>query len=208
MRRSRLWRELRRQLAAHGRARVWVPAERAPGGDLACRRRPALGPRELPTVIVAGVDEAATAAAIEALVAGPRSGSWPSSNRPRSTARPGIVEDYTVAVLNRGLPGFKVEPDGSLYLSLMRACSGWPSGVWIDPPRRTVPDGSNFQFQHWSHRFDYAARRRPGRLASGGIVQSGHEFNNPLIARVLDAHAGDLPADGEPPRGRAQQRRS
>ena len=39
---------------------------------------------------------------------------------------------------------------------LMRACSGWPSGVWIDPPRRTVPDGSNFQFQHWSHRFEYA----------------------------------------------------
>jgi len=39
----------------------------------------------------------------------------------------GSVEDYTIAVLNRGLPGFSVEPDGSMYLSLMRACSGWPS---------------------------------------------------------------------------------
>ena len=33
----------------------------------------------------------------------------------------------------------------------MRSCTGWPSGTWIDPPRRTAPDGSNFQLQHWTH---------------------------------------------------------
>ena len=83
------------------------------------------------------------------------------------------MEDYTVAVLNRGLPGFNVEPDGSLYLSLMRACSGWPSGVWIDPPRRTVPDGSNFQFQHWSHRFDYALVGGQGDWRAAAVVRAG-----------------------------------
>ena len=38
----------------------------------------------------------------------------------------------------------------------MRSCTGWPSGIWIDEPRRTAPDGSNFQLQHWTHDFDYA----------------------------------------------------
>jgi hypothetical protein len=97
-------------------------------------------------------------------------------------------------VLNHGLPGFNVEPDGSLYLSLMRSCSGWPSGVWIDPPRRSAPDGSNFQFQHWSHSFEYALIGSAGDWRQGQIARRGHEYNNPLIARVVDAHRGDLPA--------------
>ena len=54
------------------------------------------------------------------------------------------------------MPGFAVEPDGTLHTSLMRSCTGWPSGTWIDPPRRTAPDGSNFQLQHWTHTFEYA----------------------------------------------------
>jgi hypothetical protein len=106
----------------------------------------------------------------------------------------GLVEDYTVAVLNRGLPGFNVEPDGSLYLSLLRSCSGWPSGVWIDPPRRSVPDGSNFQFQHWSHVFEYALVAGAGDWRTAEIVRVGHEYNNPLTARSFESHAGGLPA--------------
>ena len=66
----------------------------------------------------------------------------------------------TVAVFNRGVPSFAVDADGTLHTSLMRSCTGWPSGTWIDPPRRTAPDGSNFQLQHWTHTFDYARRRR------------------------------------------------
>jgi hypothetical protein len=148
----------------------------------------------LPTVIVAGVDDGSTAAAIAALAQDLAVGVVAVDQPAALDGSVGSIEDYTVAVLNRGLPSFSVEPDGTLYLSIMRACSGWPSGVWIDPPRRTVPDGSNFQFQHWSHRFDYAMVGRPGEWRAGEIVRAGHEFNNPLIARVLEAHAGDLPA--------------
>jgi hypothetical protein len=87
-----------------------------------------------------------------------------------------------------------VERDGSLYLSVLRSCSGWPSGVWIDPPQRSAPDGSNFQFQHWSHTFGYALATAAGDWRSAETVRIGHEFNNPLDARLVEAHEGDLPA--------------
>ncbi len=106
----------------------------------------------------------------------------------------GKVADRTVAILNRGMPSFNVEADGSLYLSIMRSCSGWPSGVWIDPPRRSTPDGANFQFQHWSHRFEYALVASAGDWREAGIVRLGHEYNNPLTTRVLEGHPGALPA--------------
>jgi len=34
--------------------------------------------------------------------------------------------------------------------------------LWIDPPRRTAPDGSSFQLQHWTHEFHYALVSDPG----------------------------------------------
>ena len=77
-----------------------------------------------------------------------------STRRRRLELEP--FESRTVAVLNRGMPGFAVDSDGTLHMSLMRSCTGWPSGTWIDPPRRTAPDGSNFQLQHWTHTFEYA----------------------------------------------------
>src|SRR5688572_8417888 len=107
--------------------------------------------RALPTLIVAGQDGASTVVAIAELVSDLEDAVVVVDQPAALDGMAGAAGDYTVAVLNRGLPSFNVEPDGSLYLSIMRSCSGWPSGVWIDPPRRTVPDGSNFQFQHWSH---------------------------------------------------------
>jgi alpha-mannosidase len=185
--------ELQRQLSAHGRARVWVPAEQ-PLADTWRVDADLRGMRRLPTLIIAAVDEGSTTEAIDALAEDIASGVVIIEQPAELDGATGSVEDYTVAVLNRGLPGFSVEPVGDLYLSLMRACSGWPSGVWIDPPRRTLPDGSNFQFEHWSHRFDYAVVGRPGDWRTGQIVRTGHELNNPLVARILEAHEGDLPA--------------
>jgi hypothetical protein len=92
----------------------------------------------------------------------------------RAGRRDGSVEDYTVAVLNRGIPGFNVEADGSMYLSLLRSCSGWPSGCLEStrPSALSRPDRrANFQMQHRRHRFRSETRARgPGarRLARSG----------------------------------------
>src|SRR5439155_16862896 len=116
--------ELKRQLYASGTARVWVPpvsplAEQwVPGADLR-------GVRALPVLIVAGADlDDAVGSVVEDLAdfeivveQGAASGLEP-------------FEARTVVVLNRGMPGFAVESDGTLHMSLMRSFTGWPSGTW------------------------------------------------------------------------------
>ncbi|MEU4161571.1 glycoside hydrolase family 38 C-terminal domain-containing protein [Actinoplanes sp. NPDC026670] len=105
----------------------------------------------------------------------------------------GDFTDYSVALVNHGTPGFVAARDGSLYLSLMRACTGWPSGVWIDGPRRTVPDGSGFALQHWSHTFRYSLAAGAGDWRAAGFVRAGQESNHPLIATPVPSSPGDLP---------------
>ena len=90
----------------------------------------------------------------------------------------------TVALLTYGLPGFAVDPAGRLNLSLMRSCTGWPSGVWIDPPRRTAPDGSAFQLQHWTHAFDYALVSHPGDWREATLPAQGQAYSTPLLALI------------------------
>jgi alpha-mannosidase len=181
------------QLARTGMARAWVPASQPlldtwrPTADLR-------GPRMLPVLIVAGSGAPELRRAIADL-ATDLADNIVSVDQPAAlNGTTGEVEDYTIAVLNRGLPGFSVEADGSMYLSIMRSCSGWPSGIWIDPPARTVPDGSNFQLEHWSHTFHYAVVGTPGDWRDGHVVRAGHEYNNPLVARALEASSGPLPA--------------
>jgi alpha-mannosidase len=99
----------------------------------------------------------------------------------------------SVAMLSRGLPGFAVDRTGALHLSLARSCTGWPSAVWITKPRRTVPDGSGFQLQHWTHTFDYALTSGPGDWRSAGFVPAGQGFTAPPVAVVGPAHPGPLP---------------
>jgi alpha-mannosidase len=170
--------EVARQLAATGGARVWVPAARAlrevwvPNADLT-------GPRTLPVLIVAG---AAALAALRAdVVAGTIGVRQPAALS--ASADPDLV-GYTVGLINRGIPGFAVDTSGALHLSLLRSCTGWPSGVWIDPPRRTMPDSSTFQQQHWTHSFDYALVTEPGDWRDARLVAHGHDVNHPLRVMV------------------------
>ena len=95
-----------------------------------------------------------------------------------------------------GCPGFAVDPDGGLNLSLMRSCTGWPSGVWIDPPRRTAPDGSSFQLQHWTHEFAYALVSHGGDWREATLPAEGQAFSAPLLAVGAEPQEGpaDLPA--------------
>ncbi len=98
-------------------------------------------------------------------------------------------EARTVALLNRGVPSFAVDTEGTLHTALMRSCTGWPSGIWIDEPRRTAPDGSNFQLQHWTHAFDYALVSGDGDWRRAGIPARSAQFSHPLLA-VARANEG------------------
>ncbi|MDV3127666.1 NEW3 domain-containing protein [Mycobacterium sp. 21AC1] len=178
--------ELKRQLDRTGSARVWVPAtaplaqQWIPGADLR-------GVRDLPVLILVGglgavVDELGAA---EIVV----DQQVPAATEP--------FEPRTVAVLNRGVPSFAVDPDGTLHTSLMRSCTGWPSGTWIDPPRRTAPDGSNFQLQHWTHTFDYALVAGDGDWRDVGVAARSAEFSRPLLGIAANAsQGGGLPSWG------------
>jgi alpha-mannosidase len=183
--------ELKRQLYDSGTARVWVPPVApltetwVPGADLR-------HVRALPVLIVAG---SALAEAVAGLVEDLTD--FEVSVDQDAPSDLGSFESYTVAVLNRGMPGFAVDSDGTLNTSLMRSCTGWPSGTWIDPPRRTAPDGSNFQLQHWTHTFDYAVVSGDGDWRRAGVPTLSAEFSRELLVVTETDHtAGGLPSWG------------
>ncbi|MCT7658255.1 glycoside hydrolase family 38 N-terminal domain-containing protein [Mycobacterium deserti] len=195
--------ELKRQLDTAGQARVWVPAAESlaeswvPGADLR-------SVRALPVLIVAGP---ALHEAVAAVVGDLADFEVVVEQEAPSELEP--FESHTVAVLNRGLPGFAVDSDGTLHTSLMRSCTGWPSGTWIDPPRRTAPDGSNFQLQHWTHTFDYALVSGAGDWRQARIPARSAEFSHNLLTVTEKTHAaGGLPPWGSlleiEPAGRVQ----
>jgi alpha-mannosidase len=194
---------LAKLLAEEGTARLWVPAARsraeALGPDADVR-----GPRDLPVLIVAGSpdptaapagetvspgQQAATAAAVDAVRADLLAGGLVSTvELAPGEPWPGeLLRDGAVALFNRGTPGGAVEVDGTLWMSLMRACSSWPSGVWIDGDRRTAGDGSSFALQHWSHTFRYAlAFSESGDWRSASFSAAAEDYNHDLIAVVTD----------------------
>ncbi len=188
-------RELAAQLSAHGAARLWVPAavsrEQAfrPGADLR-------GARDLPVLIVAGDDLAAAIGAVtadlaDAVIESP----GPAGDEAGSPACPPVPDlaGHSVALLNRGTPSSLVTPDGTLNIALMRSCSGWPCGVWIDGDARTVPDGTSFAWQHWSHTFEYALTAGPGDWRTAGFPLAGLDYNRDLLAVETSLHDGPLP---------------
>jgi alpha-mannosidase len=94
------------------------------------------------------------------------------------------------------VPSFAVDTEGTLHTALMRSCTGWPSGTWIDEPRRTAPDGSNFQLQHWTHAFDYALIGDAGDWRAAEIPRRSAQFSRPLIAVTPPQQQGQLPPVG------------
>ncbi|WP_139808727.1 NEW3 domain-containing protein, partial [Mycobacterium avium] len=188
--------ELRRQLAATGRARLWVPA-RAPLAAVWLPDADLRDARALPVLVVDGRDERELRAAIAALV--DDLGDAEITVTQQSPSRTEDFDDYTVALLNRGVPSFAVDTAGTLHTALLRSCTGWPSGIWIDDPRRSAPDGSNFQLQHWTHHFDYALVSGPGDWRRAEIPARSAQFGNPLLAVAAGGGAGTGP--GLPPAG-------
>jgi alpha-mannosidase len=183
------------RLAEHGSARIWLPAARSraeafgPGADLR-------GPLDLPVLIVAAADMAAECRALvadldDAVIdaPGPHGAAGDRAGGPATA-----LSDHTVALLNRGTPSGLVTPEGVLSIALMRACSSWPCGVWIDGDKRACPDGTSFAWQHWSHTFEYALAAGPGDWRTAGFPVAGHDYNHGLLAAATGVHAGPLPA--------------
>ena len=188
------------QLAAGGPARLWLPATRSravafgPGADLR-------GPRDLPVLIVAADDLAAeisrlTADLADAVIEVPASAASGADGVPADVAGgpATALAGHSVALLNRGTPSGLVTPDGQLTMALMRACSTWPCGVWIDGKKRTTPDGTSFAWQHWSHTFEYALSAGRGNWRTAGFPAAGQDYNHDLLTITTDLHAGPLAA--------------
>ncbi|HEY0717096.1 MAG TPA: glycoside hydrolase family 38 C-terminal domain-containing protein [Streptosporangiaceae bacterium] len=176
--------ELAARAGAGGPARLWLPAARPraqthqPSADLR-------GPSDLPVLIVAGTGPDGLAAAITEL-AGDLSDAVvevpAASLAGRGAPADPPLARWSVALLNRGTPSGAVSPDGTLTLTLMRACSSWPAGVWIDGDRRAAPDGSSFAWQHWSHTFEYALISGAGDWREARFGPAGTAYNHELIS--------------------------
>ena len=181
---------LQRDVFVHGAARLFVPGAEpiesawVPQADLR-------GPRAIPAVLVDAANETELQAEIARMATELADG---STSVTCIDADPGtLLDDYTVGLLTYGIPGFAVDTSGALHLSLLRSCTGWPSGVWLDPPRRQTPDGSAFQLQHWTHDFDYSLVSGPGDWRQQDLVSRGVERSTPMHVRVADPHDGQLP---------------
>jgi alpha-mannosidase len=193
-------RALAAQLAGGGPARLWLPAARsragafAPGADLR-------GPLDLPVLIIAAADLPAAVADLvadlaDAVIEVPAAG-VPGAGDAGGPAAGGpgtALAGHTVALLNRGTPSALVTPDGALTMALMRSCSTWPCGIWVEGEKRTTPDGTSFAWQHWSHTFEYALAAGPADWRQAGFAPAGHDYNHDLLAGVTGAHGGPLPA--------------
>ncbi|MEB3021426.1 glycoside hydrolase family 38 N-terminal domain-containing protein [[Mycobacterium] crassicus] len=183
--------ELQQQLDRHGRARVWVPAEKplaevwVPGADLS-------GPRALPVLVIAARGD--LGAEITRLA--DDLGDAEIVVEQEAPADMAPFEARTVALINRGVPSFAVDTAGTLHTALLRSCTGWPSAAWEDDPRRTAPDGSAFQLQHWTHTFDYALVTGDGDWRQAQIPARSAEFADPLQAVPVAGGDGPLPGSG------------
>jgi alpha-mannosidase len=174
-------------VAEGGAARLWIPAAKsraavfAPGADVR-------GPRDLPVLIVATADPAALPAVVSELVTSLAAWQISADVCDGDVLAPEDVPlaPGAVALFNRGTPSGVVTPDGTLWMSLFRSCSAWPSGVWIDGDRRTAPDGSSFEWQHWSHTFTYAlasARHAPD-WRGAGFNAAAEDYNHDFLTAV------------------------
>jgi alpha-mannosidase len=186
------------QLARDGSARLWLPARRS-RADAFAAGADVRGPRDLPVLIVAAADLGDETARLvadlgDAVIEAAASGQGSAGNAGHAGASGTALAGHSVALLNRGTPSGLITPDGKLTMALMRACSTWPCGVWIDGKRRTTPDGTSFAWQHWSHTFEYALTAGPGTWRTAGFPAAGQDYNHDMLAVTTRLHSGPLPA--------------
>ncbi len=183
--------EVAGRLAAGAPRRAVAARPAVPRGRVPPRRRRARAAGPAGAAAWPGPDLAAAAGAVTADLADSVIEVTPVTSAGEDPDPP--LAAHTVALLNRGTPSSLVSPDGTLHIALMRSCSAWPSGVWIDGDKQLAPDGSSFAWQHWSHTFEYALAAGPGDWRSAGLARAGQEFNRDLVACGTGLHDGPLP---------------
>ncbi len=97
-----------------------------------------------------------------------------------------------LAILNRGLPGNNVTDD-TMMVSLLRSTRLEVYGAddsGFDPAKASESDTALELGKHIAH--DYALVPHAGSWQDAQIYRAGLEFNNPLVARNIDAHAGTM----------------
>ena len=98
-----------------------------------------------------------------------------------------------LAILNRGLPGNNVTDD-TMMVSLLRSTRLEVYGEddsGFDPAKASESDTALELGKHIAH--DYALLPHTGSWQDAQVYRAGLEFNNPLVARNIDAHSGAMP---------------
>jgi len=125
-----------------------------------------------------------------------RAGMWAREIRRRArlhlpgdcnASGPQAVEDYGVALLNRGTPLCSVESNGALCMFLMHSVS-WGRTKW-------GPDRLDFHLvaEHKHHRFEYSLYPHTGDWRSAQVPRAAYAYNNPLRVEPVSVHDGRLP---------------
>jgi alpha-mannosidase len=119
-----------------------------------------------------------------------------------------VGADRGVAITSNGPLSAHVSEDGTISLNLMRSCTSWPAGVWIDPPARRLPDGLPLQTMHGSHRFSYSVVPHRGTFRNAQLSRTAEEFNSPIVtvrrdgtranSKRLAGAPGNLNGDARP----------
>lgn len=102
------------------------------------------------------------------------------------------VADRGFALVNHGAVSSRVETDGTMAITLLRSPTGWPSGVWIDPPSRRHPDGSPLGSMHGTHHFRYSLIPHVGDHRDAGIAARAHEAQHPPVHQLFRAGDGTI----------------
>jgi len=105
---------------------------------------------------------------------------------------PSLVE-RGVAIVNEGVVSCRVEEEGVIGLNLMRSCTSWPSGIWIDPPAREHPDGSPLGAMHGTHEFRYSVIPHRGDHREAGIAARAESVQAPPLRQLFREGSGAVP---------------
>ena len=130
----------------------------------------------LPVLIAEAVSTEKLAEACDKMLAGfPETAAIKLPAEVDATGEKHKVDDYGVALLNRGTYANSVEKGGVLCMILGHTCR-WYGGTNNFPEGYLVPENKN-------HVYTYALYPHAGSWRDANTPRAGHEFNHPLIAR-------------------------